>query len=31
MALVEVLDHPHLPQRLVTVELLCHHAPDEVA
>ena len=31
VAVLETLDHPHLPQRLGAVELLRHHPADEVA
>ena len=31
VAAVETVDHPHLPQRLVPVELLRHHSADEIA
>ena len=31
MRVLEPFDHPHLPQRLVPVELLGHHPTDEVA
>ena len=30
-AIAETLDDPRLPERLVTIELLRHHAADKVA
>jgi hypothetical protein len=30
MVAVQAFDHPHLPERLVAIEMLCHHASDEI-